>query len=298
MMIETKELCKDFDGFFALDNANLSVPKGSIYGLVGPNGAGKTTIIRHVAGAMRPSKGQVFVNGQLVYENPAVKEKMVLVPDDIFFFPGANIMDMMNFYRGIYPNFSHQRFLALAAAFPLDTRRPLRRFSRGMQKQAAIWLCLACQPDVILLDEPVDGLDPVMRRTVWSLILQDVAEKGTTVLVSSHNLRELEDVCDHVGIMHKGKLVLQRNLAEMQTDIFKVQVAFANGVLPNMDGLHVLHKSQGAGRLQEYIIRGKEHDVMEKIKAMQTDFAESLPLSLEEIFIYELGGMDYAEILI
>lgn len=297
MMIEVSGVTKRFGQFIALDNTQIHVPKGSVYGLVGPNGAGKTTIIRHMAGVMRPDQGEILVDGQPVFENTGIKSRMVHIPDDLYFFPAATILDMKQFFIKTYPGFSKERFDMLGAAFPLDTKQQLRRFSRGMQKQAAFWLGLSCNPDVILLDEPVDGLDPVMRRTVWGIILQDVAQRGTTVFVSSHNLRELEDVCDHVGIMHKGKVVLERNLTELQSDIFKLQVAFAAEPPSEMEELNILHTSR-SGRVHEYIVRGNQQEIVRFVERLNPILADVLPLSLEEIFIYELGGMEYAEVIL
>ena len=288
-------LSKRFDGCLALDNVELHVPTASIYGLVGPNGAGKTTLIRHMAGVMRPSQGKVLMDSQPVYENPAVKSRMMHVPDDLYFFPSANIRDIKGFYAGTYQQFDMQRFTALGEVFQLDQKRPLRLFSRGMQKQAALWLGLCCRPDVILLDEPVDGLDPVMRRTVWNLILEDVAQRHTTVFVSSHNLRELEDVCTHVGIMHKGRLLLERNLSELASGVFKLQVAFSGEVPKEIEEFPILHQSS-SGRVHEYIIRGNQQDVLPKVEALSPLLADIIPLSLEEVFLYELKEMDYAEI--
>lgn len=199
-MIEVRGLKKTFDGFAALDGADLSVPRGAVYGLVGPNGAGKTTLLRHLTGVYRQDEGSVRFDGEEVWENAGVKARIASIPDDWFYFMQAGLRDMMRFYRGLYPKFDQERFEKLREVFALDEKRPLRRMSKGQQKQAAFWLALCTMPDYLILDEPVDGLDPVMRRQVWSLILQDVAERGTTVLVSSHNLRELEDVCDHVGV--------------------------------------------------------------------------------------------------
>ena len=204
-MIEVRGLKKTFDGFAALDGADLSVPRGAVYGLVGPNGAGKTTLLRHLTGVYRQDEGSVRFDGEEVWENADVKARIASIPDDWFYFMQAGLRDMMRFYRGFYPNFNLERYEKLKEVFALDETRPLRRMSKGQQKQAAFWLAMCTMPDYLILDEPVDGLDPVMRRQVWSLILQDVAERGTTVLVSSHNLRELEDVCDHVGIMNGGK---------------------------------------------------------------------------------------------
>ncbi len=290
-MIQVRKLCKRFDGHPALDMLDLSVPRGAVYGLVGPNGAGKSTLIRHLAGIYRQDSGDVLVGGEPVFENPAVKARIAYIPDDIFYFGSDSIRDMKNFYRSMIPGFSDERFEKLAAAFELDPAQSIRRLSKGMQKQAAFWLALSCCPALILLDEPVDGLDPVMRRQVWSLLLQDVAERGTTVLVSSHNLRELEDVCDHVGIMDRGRMLLERPLSEMQENTVKIQLALPEGkALPA--GLDVLHSSQ-TGRLHQLILRGSAEELTAKLAACEPFFMDVLPLSLEEIFIYELGGEDH-----
>ena len=294
-MIEAKAVSKSFDGFLALNDLDMTVPKGSIYGLVGPNGAGKSTILRHLCGVYRPDSGVITIEGQPVYEHPAIKERMVVIPDDVYYYGSASVREMMKFYRGMYPTFSMERFEQLAEAFPeVDAKRPIRRMSKGMQKQAAFWLAMSCCPDYLLLDEPVDGLDPVMRRQVWSLLMGDVAERGTTVLVSSHNLRELEDVCDHVGILSHGQVVIERSLSQLQGTTVKLQVAFPDGVQPGLpQGMEVLHQSQ-LGRVYTYIVRGSAEDVQQQVEAIRPLFVEALPLSLEEIFIYEMGGNDYA----
>ena len=291
-MIEVKELHKSFDGFEALRGLNIQVPRGAVYGLVGPNGAGKSTVIRHLAGIYRQDSGEVLIGGEHVYENPAVKAKLAYIPDDIFYYGAATIRDMKKLYRAMIPTFSDARFEKLREAFPLDEKRAMRRLSKGMQKQAAFWIALSCCPEVILLDEPVDGLDPVMRRQVWSLLLQDVAERGTTVLVSSHNLRELEDVCDHVGIMDRGRMLLERPLASLQENTVKIQLALPDGAeLP--EGLDILHETR-TGRLRQLILRGNGDEVSARLSACNPFFLDVLPLSLEEIFIYELGGEDHA----
>ena len=200
-MLEMKNVTKCFDGFKALDDLTLTVPKGAVYGLVGPNGAGKSTAIRHLTGVYRPDSGSITMEGRPIYENPEVKARIGYIPDDIFYFPSASMEEMRKFYKGIYKNFDDELYKKLLEVFQLPQKGAIRRFSKGMQKQAAFHLAVCCKPDVLILDEPVDGLDPVMRRQVWSLLLSDVAQRETTVLVSSHNLRELEDVCDHVGIM-------------------------------------------------------------------------------------------------
>ena len=287
-MLEMKNVTKTFGGFVALEDLSMSVPQGAVYGLVGPNGAGKTTAIRHLTGIYRPDKGQVTLEGLPIYENPQVKAAIGYIPDDIFYFPSATLEEMHRFYRGIYPNFDEELYKRLKEVFQLPEKMPLRRYSKGMQKQAAFYLTLCCRPEVLILDEPVDGLDPVMRRQVMSLILADVAERGTTVLISSHNLRELEDVCDHVGIMDHGQMLLERSLAEMQGGTVKLQLV---GEIP--EGLEILHESS-SGRLKTLIVRGGAVEVSETVAGTKPAYFDVLPLSLEEIFIYELGGVNYA----
>ena len=290
MKIEVKELVKTFDGFRALDGLHISVPQGAVYGLVGPNGAGKSTAIRHLAGIYRQDSGQVLIDGEPVYENTAVKSRLAYIPDEIFYYNSASINDMMKFYRDIYPRFDKTRFEQLEEIFPLDRKRLMRKLSKGMQKQAAFWLAMSLRPDVLILDEPVDGLDPVMRRQVWSVLLSDVAERGMTVLVSSHNLRELEDVCDHVGIMDHGKMLVERSLSALQENIVKIQLALPDGgELP--EGLEILHRSS-TGRLQQLILRGSAEELTARLQTASPLFVDLVPLSLEEIFIYELGGAD------
>ena len=292
-MIHAENVTKRFDQFTALDAASLHVPQGAVYGLVGPNGAGKSTIIRHLCGVYRPDSGTITIDGQPVWENTALKQRVQCIPDDLFYFLQASVREMASFYRGFYPRFNRERYEKLQEAFPnVDPKTPLRRLSKGMQKQAAFWLAICCEPDVMILDEPVDGLDPVMRRQVWSLLLSDVAERGMTVLVSSHNLRELEDVCDHVGIMHQGRVVLERSLSDLQGSVTKLQAVWEGDVPPVPDGLKLLHQSS-SGRLQTLILRGAPEDVTLRYYDTTPIFMEAVPLSLEEIFIYELGGADY-----
>ena len=289
-MIEVRSLRKSFDGFTALDGLDISVPDGAVYGLVGPNGAGKSTLIRHLAGILRQDEGEVLYDGEAVFENPEVKAQIAYIPDEVFYYPGASVKDMMLLYRRMYPGFSEERYNKLAPAFGIAPERSFKRLSKGMQKQAAFWLALSLCPKYMLLDEPLDGLDPVMRRQVMKLLLADVAERGTTVLVSSHNLRELEDVCDHVGIMNGGRMLLQRPLSELQDSTVKVQLALPDDrELP--DGLEILHKSV-TGRLYQLIVRGTAEEVTNVLSAAQPFFIDVLPLTLEEIFIYELGGAD------
>lgn len=294
-MIEVKNLVKSFDGFRALDGLTMTVPDGAVYGLVGPNGAGKSTVLRHITGVYRQDAGEVLVAGKPVYENPAVKAHIAVIPDELYFFLSASTRDMMKFMRGFYPWFDQRRYEAMKDVFPtVNEKQPIRRLSKGMQKQSAFWLAMCCRPDLLVLDEPVDGLDPVMRRQVWSLIMGDVAERGTTVLVSSHNLRELEDVCDHVGILSKGKVLIERSLSDLQENVVKMQVVFQERELPNLPpDLKILHVTQ-VGRIHTLIVRGNATEVTNRLAVYAPILLEALPLTLEEIFIYELGGEDYA----
>ena len=294
-MIEAKNVVKSFDGFRALDGLTMTVPHGSIYGLVGPNGAGKSTLLRHVTGVYRQDSGSVLIEGNPVYENPAAKSRIASIPDELYYFLSASTRDMMRFYRGFYPRFDVKRYEALKDVFTtIPEKQPIRRLSKGMRKQSAFWLALCCRPDILVLDEPVDGLDPVMRRQVWSLLMGDVADHGTTVLVSSHNLRELEDVCDHVGILSRGKVLIERSLSALQENVVKMQVVFQEKELPQLPGdLQVLHVSQ-VGRIHTLIIRGNATEITNRLAAFAPILMEALPLTLEEIFIYELGGEDYA----
>lgn len=293
-MLEAKHVVKTFDGFRALDGLTMTVPTGAVYGLVGPNGAGKSTIIRHLAGIYRQDSGEVLLDGQPVYEDPAVKRRMTVIGDDWYYFPQANIREMAHFFAGLYPAFSWERYEKLKQVFPLDEKMMLRRMSKGMQKQAAFWLTVCCMPEYLILDEPVDDLDPVMRRQVWSLLLGDVAERGTTVLVSSHNLRELEDVCDHVGILDHGRVLLERSLSDLQDNTVKLQVAYPGVTEPVLPAeMQILHRSH-VGRVYTYIVRGSREDILRRMQITEPVLLESIPLTLEEIFIYELGGVDYA----
>ena len=292
-MIEVNGLIKRFDGFAALNGASLTVPTGSVYGLVGPNGAGKSTLIRHLTGIYRQDEGTARMDGQDVWENAGLKTRVAAIPDDWYYFAQSSIRDMMKFYRGFYPRFSMERYEKLKEVFSIDEKKTIRRLSKGMQKQVAFWLALSCMPDYLILDEPVDGLDPVMRRQVWSLVMGDVSQRGTTVLVSSHNLRELEDVCDHVGIMDHGTVLLERSLEQLQDNMVKMQVVFRDGVTEVPPELPVLHASK-MGRIHTLIMRMSAREAEERLAAYQPLLVDAVPLTLEEIFIYELGGADYA----
>lgn len=292
-MVEVKNLVKEFDGFRALDGANMFVKKGAIYGLVGPNGAGKSTLLRHLTGIYRQNEGTVTIDGEPIYENPGIKAKFAFIPDDIFYFMQADTIEMKRFYQGIYPKFDEQMFERLKEYFPtIDPKKNIRSLSKGMQKQVAFWLAVCTRPELLILDEPVDGLDPVMRRQIWSIIMADVSEHETTVIVSSHNLRELEDVCDHVGIMHKGKIMIERSLSDLQGSVCKIQAAFQAEMPKLPEGFEVLHMSN-TGRVYTLIVKGDPAEAKRQLEKMHPMLIDLLPLTLEEIFIYELGEVDY-----
>ena len=233
------------------------------------------------------------MGGEDVWENTALKARVAAIPDDWYYFLQSTVRDMMRFYRGFYSRFSMERYEALKDVFRIEEKRMIRRLSKGMQKQVAFWLALCCMPDYLILDEPVDGLDPVMRRQVWSLVLGDVAQRGTTVLVSSHNLRELEDVCDHVGIMDHGKVLLERSLAQLQDTTVKLQVVFREDREAPPPEIPVLHASR-IGRVHTLIMRMSAQEAEARLAAYDPLLVDAVPLTLEEIFIYELGGVDYA----
>ena len=285
-MLTLTNVTKRFGEVVALDQLSMTVPKGAVYGLVGPNGAGKSTAIRNITGVYRPDSGSITMEGMEIFENPGIKSRIGYIPDDIFYFPSAPMEEMRRFYKGMYPQFDDDLFNRLYDVFQLPKKGQIRRFSKGMQKQAAFHLSICTHPELLVLDEPVDGLDPVMRRKVMSLILSDVAQNGTTVVISSHNLRELEDVCDHVGIMDKGKMLLQRSLADMQGNTVKLQLA---GDVP--EGMEILHETV-SGKLKTLVVRGTAEAVTARVQTTAPAYFDVLPLSLEEIFIYELGGAE------
>ena len=290
-MIKTEALVKRYGDFIALDHVNIHVKKGSIYGMVGPNGAGKTTLLKILTGIYRQNSGSVAIMGESVEDNEVLKQKICFIPDDLYYFPMATVKSMATFYRQMYDVFDLQRFDRIQELLGISVDKKISQLSKGMKKQVAFWLAICTKPEVLILDEPVDGLDPVMRRQIWSLLLQDVAERQMTVIVSSHNLRELEDVCDHVGILHQGQLLLERDLEEMKSDIHKVQVSFGKKEV-NMAFLEPL-KEMSVGSVKTLIVRGTREEIEDRIRDFSPLVLDFIPLTLEEIFIYEIGGKGY-----
>lgn len=292
-MIELSGVSKHYDGLEALNQVSLSVQKGSIYGLVGSNGAGKTTLLKLLAGVYRPDSGEIQINSQPVYENNKIKSKLIFIPDFLYYFFNYTIQDMANFYADIYPQWNQDRFSRLQTVFNIDLKRRIKTLSKGMQRQVAFWLALSTMPEVLILDEPLDGLDPVMRQKVKNLLIQDVADRDMTIIISSHNLRELEDICDYIGILHQGKMLIQKDLDDLKLDIHKIQVAFSSDMPPTLlhDMQSVYHEQRGSVLI--LIVRGIYDEIIERLQSYHPAILDVLPLTLEEIFIYEMGDNGY-----
>lgn len=294
-MIEAKNLTKRFGDTLALKNMNCQIGRSSIFGLVGSNGAGKSTFMRLVAGIYRPDKGEVLINAENVYENVDMKTNLILVPDSPFFFRQATLQDMAEFYSKFYPSWDQNLFNRLRDVFPLSLKKQLANLSKGSQRQAALMLGVSVRPELILLDEAFDGLDPVMRQVVRQLLAEEVEARGQTVVISSHNLRELEDFCDHVGLLHEGGIIFERELDQLKHDLSKIQVAF--NTVPDKDalieaGLDIL-SYQSRGRLLSTVIRGDRNEIRDTFLRFNPLFLDVLPLTLEEVFIEELEQVGY-----
>ena len=289
-MIKVSNVTKYFDDYKVLDEISLHVRKGTIYGLIGPNGAGKTTIINHINGVLKPVSGEILIGGEKVFENENIKKKVLNISDDWFYFSTFSIKEMAKFYADIYPDFNKERYEAIKEIFKIDEKRQIRKLSKGMKKQVAFWLSLSAMPDLLILDEPLDGLDPVMRKQVLSLVIADACDREMTVIVSSHNLRELEDICDWVGIIHKGKMIIEKPLDDLKGNVHKYQVVFGEEKLGHTENL--LHISN-TGHVYNVILRGDAEETDAQIKALNPTLCERVSLTLEEVFIYELGGLGY-----
>lgn len=292
-MIQVTSVTKYFDNFKVLDDFSLNVKKGTIYGLIGPNGAGKTTVINHINGVLKPDCGNIYIDGVKVYENEQIKERVLNISDDWFYYSTYTIKQMARFYADIYKKFSFERYKAIGEIFKIDEKRQIRKLSKGMKKQVAFWLALSAMPDVLILDEPLDGLDPVMRKQVLNLVIADVNDRDLTVLVSSHNLRELEDICDWVGIIHKGKMIAQKPLDDLKGSVHKYQLVLDEESAQRLsDSDEVLHISR-TGSVYSVIIRGDAQLTYDRMKEISPILCERISLTLEEVFIYELGGLGY-----
>ncbi|RBW68276.1 ABC transporter ATP-binding protein [Bacillus taeanensis] len=293
-MINITEISKAFDRENVLSNVSFSIHKGSIYGLLGSNGAGKTTLLKIIAGIYKQDAGEIRIENDEVFENNLIKQKIIFLTDTVYFFPQYTIKQMAMYYQSLYPTWNSERFKKLEQLFGIDVHKKIQKLSKGMQRQVAIWLGLSAMPEIFILDEPFDGLDPVVRKKVKNLIVQDVAEREMTVMISSHNLREVEDICDHIGILHKGTMLLERELDDLKIDIHKIQIAFKKNVPDHFfDELNVLYKEE-RGSVLLCIVRGAHEEVFQKVERYNPVIFDLLPLTLEEIFIYEMGGAGYA----
>ncbi|MBE7014648.1 MAG: ABC transporter ATP-binding protein [Ruminococcaceae bacterium] len=292
-MIKVSNVSKHYDDFQVLNSINLNVRKGTIYGLVGPNGAGKTTIINHINGVIKPESGTITVNNEPVYENEQIKQHILNISDDWFYFSTYTVKQMANFYKDLYPSFNKERYEKLKEIFKIDEKKQIRKMSKGQIKQVAFWLSLSCMPDVLILDEPLDGLDPVMRKQVLNLVICDVADRELTVLVSSHNLRELEDICDWVGIIHKGEIIIEKPLDDIKGNVCKYQISFSSNMEEELSKIEGLLNISKTGSVYNLIIKGNSEEILSKLKEMSPILLERISLTLEEVFIYELGGLGY-----
>ncbi|MBZ5749658.1 ABC transporter ATP-binding protein [Metabacillus rhizolycopersici] len=294
-MIQVHSISKKYNKHLAVNDLSLTVKKGSIYGLLGSNGAGKTSLLKMIAGINRQDRGTIKINNLSVYENAAIKERVVFIPDVLYFYPQATVAQMAAQYKEYYPHWDQQRFELLKPAFNIDLNRKVHRLSKGMKRQVAFWLALSAMPDVLILDEPIDGLDPVMRQKIKNLLFQDVAEREMTVLISSHNLREIEDLCDHVGIMHQGKIIIEKEIDDLKSDTHKVQLALADPTHEEhlLNQLNILHHEK-RGSVSLLIVRGNEDQISKIVHSTEVLLYDLLPLTLEEIFIYEMEDVGYA----
>ncbi len=293
-MINAKNVTMIFDDFVALNELSCTIPKGSIYGLVGSNGAGKSTFLRLICGIYRPHSGEITVDGEQVFDNPAIKGKIAFVPDDLYFLPGSRMGDMASLYAAAYKSFNNDRFYNLMKTFSLPSDKAINTFSKGMKRQASTILALSTMPEYLFFDETFDGLDPVMRNLTKQVIFSDVAERNTTVIVTSHSLRELEDTCDQLALLHKGGIVFESDIQNLKTSLFKIQVGFSDQFdRSRFEGIDILEYSQKSS-VATFIVRGDREKVKNRLSAMSPLLLDILPLSLEEVFVYEMEALGYA----
>lgn len=297
-MMKATDLTKRFEDTTALDGLNTEIGRGCIYGLVGPNGSGKSTLMRLMSGVYRPDGGSITLDGADLYENITAKDRVFYLSDDLYFPSKSTTEDLMKFYSGLYSSFSAETYRRLCGCFPIDPKKPLSTFSKGMRRQAALIVALSCQTDYLLLDEAFDGLDPVIRLMVKKLIAEQIDERQTTVVISSHNLRELEDLCDQIGLLSKGKLLFEKDIDSLKLGFCKVQAAYDHPVDWASTGLTILEKKE-RGMLVNLLVRGSAEEVLPVLEAQSPRFAEAIPMTLEEVFIGEMEavGYDYNNIL-
>jgi len=292
-MIEVKNLTKHFDDIIAVDNISASIKEGNVFGLIGSNGAGKSTFLRMLSGVLRPDSGEITIDGQPVFENIAVKERFFFIPDKQYFFANTTPLGMMKYYKSVYKNFSTDRFHHMMNQFDLDEKRRIGTFSKGMKKQVSVICAMSAMTDYVFCDETFDGLDPVARQAVKSLFAADIADRGLTPVIASHNLRELEDICDHVGLLHKGGILFNKDLEDMKLGIHKIQCAWSEPLPEDSFKAFDIMSSSRRGNLYVLTVKGEKEDISSRFAALNPVFFEMIPLSLEEIFISETEVLGY-----
>ncbi len=293
-MIEIKNIRKSFDGFEAVKSISASIEEGSVFGLVGTNGAGKSTLLRMLSGVIKPDDGEILIDGESVYENEKVKANVFYISDEQHFFAAATPDEMMKFYADLYPGFDKVRYAELMEKFKLSGKRKISTFSKGMKKQLSVILGVCANTKYLLCDETFDGLDPVMRQAVKKLFIADMEDRKMTPVIASHNLRELEDICDHVGLLHEGGILFSRDMDDMKLNIHKIQAVFESDAdKANFENSVEVLTEESRGSLNTYTVRGSVEDLSAAIRGVNTIFQEILPLSLEEIFISETEVVGY-----
>ena len=293
-MIEIKNLTKKFDKVVAVNNMSVKISDGAVVGLVGSNGSGKSTLLRLLAGVYEPDAGSVLIDGNRLFDCSSAKGECYFIPDFPFFYNNSTIDNMAFLYRELYPNWNEDAFNHYCSVFPIKRNAKIINMSKGMQRQAALILALSTCPKYLFLDEIFDGLDPVVRQMLKQILIDRVSEKNTTAVIASHNLRELEDLCDHVCLMHRGTVIMEREIDELRIGLRKVQVAFANvSDVPNIfEGINVVNVWRN-GNIFNITIRGTEEEFMPKLNALDPIYVSAMPLTLEEIFISEMGAAGY-----
>ncbi len=292
-MLTAQNLTKVFDGIKALDSICFEIDDGCVYGLVGSNGSGKSTLLRLISGVYSPDGGKVGIDGIASFNNPGVKSQIAFLGDTPYFLPQSNLKEMAQFYKSTYKNFDEETYKYLLSVFPLDEKARLSTFSKGMRRQAALILMLSTRPRYLLLDEAFDGLDVVMRKTLSNIIIDSTEKLGMTVIIASHNLREIEDMCDHISLLHKGKLIADGNIEEVRGKIHKIQAVFEN--VPETEAFKALDlmKIERNGSVVSIVAKGDRDEILSFVESLKPKFSECIDVSLEEAFIYELEVLGY-----
>ncbi len=292
-MLEIKNITKKFGDNVPLDNLSFSIPTGSVFGLIGSNGSGKSTLLRIISGVYQSDGGTVEIDGMPTFENPVVKEQCFFISDFPYFYNDSTVENLASLYRDLYSSWDQEKYIALSEMFPINTKDKIMHMSKGMQRQAALILALAANPKYILLDEIFDGLDPVVRQLIKKLLMGMVAENGTTVIISSHNLRELEDVCDHIGLIHRGGVIMEKELDEAKLGIHRLQVVFREEpeeeTLSQMNVVNIRRQ----GKMMTLTVKGNAEEIEKAVSALEPVYMEMLPLTLEEVFISEMEAVGY-----